>query len=525
MGDFPIGITGCSSFIKSGAMTRWLAMVFLVFLVLLVCQPAISQGADAPPAAASIPETASAPPQKVQTQVSARDSGADVVLLMDSSGSMKKTDPSQYRKEAAKLLISLLGDSDNVGVVGFGERAEVLASLTSSAKKNREALFGAVAKIGSNEPWTNITEAVRQGASLLEKSQRNKRVILLMSDGKLDLGTKEKDAAATAELADLLTRIAKSGIQIHTVAFSDMSDAEFLRDIAAKTGGAFRFARNDKDIHVMFASLFERIKAPDSLALEGDSFRVDRDIKEVVLLVNKNPGTATVLFEPSGKQLLQSKFDGDVEWFGSKVFDMITIREPAPGTWKIKLSTKEGNKIFVLTNLKLRTTFARDAVAKDEKIVLDAWLERDGAVVQNSDVLSQMEFFCDLVYADGTKQRQSLKPTGKEGVFAAEIAFPRAGDSTMALQAGGKTFNRARELVVHVSEPPAAAPQVSAPEKGHGEAEAHAEGLHWQHVLLQFIGANALLIGLIASAWGVRKGLVVVKARRANAEVKKENKK
>ncbi len=32
------------------------------------------------------------------------DEGFDIVLLMDSSGSMKKTDPKDYRKEAANFL-------------------------------------------------------------------------------------------------------------------------------------------------------------------------------------------------------------------------------------------------------------------------------------------------------------------------------------------------------------------------------------------------------------------------------------
>ncbi len=61
---------------------------------------------------------------------------------------------------------------------------------------------------------------------------------------------------------------------------------------------------------------------------------------------------------------MQGRITRDIEWFGSKVFDMITIKEPAVGKWRIRLSTKEGNKIFVLTDLKLKTTFAKDKIVK-----------------------------------------------------------------------------------------------------------------------------------------------------------------
>jgi Mg-chelatase subunit ChlD len=54
------------------------------------------------------------------------DRGSDVVLLIDSSGSMKRTDPFNFRKNAAKLFISLLGTDDRVAVMSFGDAATML---------------------------------------------------------------------------------------------------------------------------------------------------------------------------------------------------------------------------------------------------------------------------------------------------------------------------------------------------------------------------------------------------------------
>jgi len=54
----------------------------------------------------------------------------DTVVIMDSSGSMKQTDPKQLRKPAAKLFISLLDKDDRLSVVSFSSQAWPITYLT-----------------------------------------------------------------------------------------------------------------------------------------------------------------------------------------------------------------------------------------------------------------------------------------------------------------------------------------------------------------------------------------------------------
>src|SRR5208337_2966234 len=171
---------------------------------------------------------------------------------------------------------------------------------------------------------------------------------LLLSDGKLTLGSKEKEAEALSSLSALLPELAKSGITLSTIAFSDQSDARFLEDLARAGGGFFKLALTDQDIHVIFASMFEKIKSPDAVPFDGDSFSIDKDIKEAIVFISKKAGTMTTLVDPFGK---------NIQWFESKLFDLITIRDPLPGKWKVNLSTKEGNRVFVITNLSLKSSF------------------------------------------------------------------------------------------------------------------------------------------------------------------------
>lgn len=510
-----------------GSLGFFLLILFLCVFASAPCFSAEQQKPEASPQtpAQTAPQTGApaAPQTKPEAAPApAAEEGFDIVLLMDSSGSMKKTDPKDYRKEAAKLFVSLLSDRDTISVVSFGDGAQELAPLTSGAKGERAGLFRAIGRITSREMTTNIPEAVRLGFETLKQSKRQNRIMLLMSDGRIDLLDKEKDAAASAALEKMLPDIAKAGIKIYTVAFSELSDASLLRAVAEKTGAAFRYAQTDRDIHVVFSSIFERLKAPDTLALEGDTFLVDKDVKEAVLLINKVPGTATVLFDPSGKRVVQGKIARDIEWFGSKVFDMITIKEPAVGKWRIKLSTKEGNRIFVLTDLKLKTSFAKDKILKGEKIVLDAWLERDGVMVQNRDVLSQIGFFADLIEPDSTKQLMELKPTGKEGVFAIEISFNKAGDHTLVLNSGGKTFTRTREFRVTAAEPPPPAqPVQAAPQPAKAPPQ---DEVNWQWILMQFALVNGVILGIVLAAWGARKAVATLAARKKAAALKEAEK-
>ncbi len=501
-----------------------LAVAFFCFLIASL--PSSVIGADQQKPAQPELQPALQPAQqsahkKAAMPAERSDDGFDVVLLMDSSGSMKKTDPKDYRKEAAKLFVSLLPERDNISIVSFGDSATELAPLTPGGKKDRPLLFSAVNKITSREMTTNITEAVKFGLATLKASKRQNRIMLLMSDGKIDLLSKEKDEASAAELAALLSDVAKAGIRIYSVAFSEFSDAGLLRSLSEKTGGAFRYAQTDRDIHVVFASIFEQMKAPDMLSLDGDTFLVDKDVKEAVLLINKASGTETVLFDPSGRRVVQGKIARDIEWFASKAFDMITIREPAVGKWRVKLSVREGNKIFVLTDLKLKSIFAGDKVTQGDKVVLEAWLERDGAIIQNRDVLSQIGFFADLVEPDSTKQLMELKPTGKDGVFAIEVKFRKSGEHALVLNIGGKTFSRTRDFRVTVAEPPPPPPPVAqtlppAPVP---------EGINWQPVLIQFGLMNAVVIGIIVLILLVRKtGGAIVRRKSARPSSAEEEK-
>ncbi|MFT8064046.1 vWA domain-containing protein, partial [Salmonella enterica subsp. enterica serovar Enteritidis] len=55
----------------------------------------------------------------------------DVMLVIDSSGSMNLNDPKEFRKVAAKEFVGALIEGDRAGVVDFDHSAEVTQELTT----------------------------------------------------------------------------------------------------------------------------------------------------------------------------------------------------------------------------------------------------------------------------------------------------------------------------------------------------------------------------------------------------------
>ncbi len=451
-------------------------------------------------------------PRKISEQNPNKE-GFDIIVLMDCSGSMKKTDPESYRKPAARLFISLLGKDDRIGIIGFGDSAKVLAPLTENTKKSRESLFGAINKITSKEFSTNITDAVKKGFDELKASGRKNRILILMSDGKLALGSKERDEAALAELSKLLPEVAKSGIRLYSIAFTEMSDMKLLEDMAKATGGFFRLAKADKDLHVIFASIFEKIKSPDTIPLEDDAFNIDKDISEAILLITKQPGTSTTLIDPTKVKHTPTKYGKNIQWYETKAFDMITIKEPAVGKWKVKLSTKEGNKVFVITDLGLKTSFDRNFVNKGDSIKIDAWLQREGDIITEKDFLEQVLFSAEATAPDGKVTKLDLLDSGKsgddkqgDGKYSAIFAVNTAGEYSIKIVAEGKTFKRERVLQFKAAEATLQNIEKKASAKKDGTKKAD-----WNSVLMKFGIINLSLASAVAIILLIKK--IAVKSR------------
>ena len=150
-------------------------------------------------------------PQRVTRLVTSDRFGIDIVIALDSSGSMAAEDfRPRNRFTVAKELI---GDfirgrqDDRIGLVTFGSRAATRVPVTYDRRITEGILDQA--EIGEHGQGTAIGHALATSVNRLRTSKTRSRVIILVTDGVNSAGS--IDPRVAAQLA------ARAGIKVYTI--------------------------------------------------------------------------------------------------------------------------------------------------------------------------------------------------------------------------------------------------------------------------------------------------------------------
>lgn len=389
----------------------------------------------------------------------ATDKGLDIVLVLDSSGSMKKNDPKRMRVEAARMFVTLLDQTDRVAIVSFSGKATSREGMLSlKSYHNEQALLRAIETVSAKGNYTNIHEALRKGFQLLKRSKRKEKLIVLMSDGKMDVGKHEKNLQLLERtLEELTPALAKKDIKVYSIAFTENSYIPLLKLAAKDTNGHFTLLKNANGIHQVFENIFERSKNPDMLPMQEDSFIVDKSVNELTIVASKyRPESRIFLENPSGEDFTDETEAEHIKWYSAKKFDLITISNPEPGYWNIKFS-EGGNKAYVLTNLGLNVEVSKTQVQPGNPFELQAWLEKNGKKVNKRQLLNATKFKATITYPDGREDSVNLTDDGSEigsarhdGKYGNTFVFTDEGLHKLEVFTQGETFDRQKSVFITV---------------------------------------------------------------------------
>ncbi|HHH45697.1 MAG TPA: VWA domain-containing protein [Thiotrichales bacterium] len=389
----------------------------------------------------------------------------DAVLIIDSSGSMKRTDPNRLRVPAAKLFSTLLGNEDRLGVISFSDAGYPVVHLTPTDDAHRQKIEQGIEKVSARGAYTNLHAALAKGLEMLEKESRpeRRRLLLLFSDGKMDTGDAERDERLAAELfSELVPRLREAGIRLYTIAFTEASDLELMDRLARATGGISRLASNDRRLHEVFSAIFETAKQPDMLPIENGEFLVDDAVSEFTVVASKaRPDVHIVLEMPDGRRIAAVNAGRAVRWFQSDLFDMITVKGPPPGIWKLLAADAQGtNRAYIVTDLGLEARMDPETPQQDGVLTISAWLKQGDARLTQPAILAATGFSARLVPSEGEARIVPLADSGVSGDeeagdarFANQIRLATSGPHEVRVIAVGKTFRR--EKVLHFDAAPA----------------------------------------------------------------------
>lgn len=154
--------------------------------------------------------------------------GIDVVIVLDVSNSMTATDAPPNRLVLAQREIATFlerSQGDRVGLVLFAAQPFLRSPLTSDLVAFSGIVSGVDEERALLDPGSDLGSAINRAAAMLNETETETRVILVVSDGE-DFGTAAESAVASA---------ARDGISVYTAGVGTAEGSPVL-DIDARTG-------------------------------------------------------------------------------------------------------------------------------------------------------------------------------------------------------------------------------------------------------------------------------------------------
>ncbi|WP_444994225.1 vWA domain-containing protein [Aliikangiella sp. IMCC44359] len=236
--------------------------------------------------------TAAARIQWVDEPIQLPNSGRDLLLSIDISGSMEEEDLKLHGKPANRLQVvkSIISDfierreGDRIGLVLFGENAYLQTPLTFDLKTVQHMLDES--EIGlAGASRTAIGDGIGLSVKRLRERAEQNRVLILLTDGRNNSG--ELDPIEAAKLAK------HAGVKIYTIGVgadeairrsllfgttkfnpSAELDEKTLTQVAQITGGRYFRARSTEEL----AQIYELL---DELEPVEDEPEIYRPIQEL----------------------------------------------------------------------------------------------------------------------------------------------------------------------------------------------------------------------------------------------------
>ncbi len=181
--------------------------------------------------------------------------GRDIVLILDSSDSMRQRgfDPADLWRNKFDVVKEVVGDfikrraNDRIGMVTFADIAFIASPLTFEKKFLTD--ITKMQQMGAAGKRTAINDAIVQSYNLLSKSKAKSKIAILLTDG--------VDNMSKVPFSDVLGLIEKRDIKLYTIGIGDERDynAQYLQALAKAGKGIAFGARNATTLEKIYTEI------------------------------------------------------------------------------------------------------------------------------------------------------------------------------------------------------------------------------------------------------------------------------
>lgn len=170
---------------------------------------------------------------------------ANMVFVVDVSGSMAREDRLGQVKRSLRTLTGSLKAGDRIGLVVYGNRGRVISNLTS----NHDAILNAIAELRSSGS-TNAEEGLKLAYAMARENYEEGKInrVILCSDGVANVGNTSAD-----KILEQIKNDANKGITLTTIGFGMGNYNDVLMEKLANHGdGLYYYIDSDKESDRLF---------------------------------------------------------------------------------------------------------------------------------------------------------------------------------------------------------------------------------------------------------------------------------
>ena len=274
----------------------------------------------------------------------------DILLDIDSSGSMSTADKILAAQSAGKLLVDSFLSEDQLGIVQFDTDALLIHDLMKLTSGNRDIAYGKIDGITATGWSTSIGDGLYESQKEFLKNGITDYPdhIILLSDGK------ENDVLW---IEDVLPLIIGNGTIVHVITIGSDAAYEDMQDLAADTGGTyfhcFDPASGDipNDLAELYRAITEMIRPMERFyhargSIDPGNYKefeleVTDDMEIVEFIAHYNASSKPDLVElkdPDGA-VIDWDYEDDKSGMGRAVS---RIKKPKTGIWTIRIEASVG---------------------------------------------------------------------------------------------------------------------------------------------------------------------------------------
>jgi len=205
-----------------------------------------------------------ASPVLTKNYTNVKKEGRDIVLVIDSSESMRKTgfDPKDSKRNKFDVVKEVVSDfiqkrkNDRIGMVVFADVAFIASPLTF--EKDFLSKITEMQKLGMAGKRTAINDALVQSYNLMRQSKAKSKVVILLTDG--------KDNMSKVPLADVKHMIKKRDVKLYVIGIGGSRDydGKYLKALAKAGKGKVYAARSA----AMLSNIYSEINKLEATKLD-----------------------------------------------------------------------------------------------------------------------------------------------------------------------------------------------------------------------------------------------------------------